>query len=556
MKRRSITTLVLALGSMMAQGVATAQRLLTVPDLTVLEPRGDVLQVTQVVPTLDGGHVVAGRFSYWFEGKRRFDLLKLKADGNPDLSWSPELSFANLFANGPVTRVSPTPLGVFVMGDFQAVNGVAVGEATIIDWAKSQALPWPVILPRYATLAISSYDSAADWVYFGHALNGHYRISGRTGQLDATWFSPAVGGCKKVDPGALELHADGRGRLWLREFFAPVALGDTGTDSASWCELQASTSVGHKYVIGETVSASAPSRFFAVAGDYVYLHRRRYARADFAEDTAWTRPNTHHVSDRFAYAITEPSSRSAAVTVSRHVVGDGAEDIAARYDMPINLTPYRWSVYTHWWAPSGLAAESAGVLVMDRATSDSVAAQNVPALRGFVVKDHGKADPEVTVVEYYVPALKHYFLTGRANEQAALDALPQSFVRTGMTFRAKSSKYRDTPEQPVCRMYASPENGLSNSHFYGVGDDCRTLNTLSGLRYEGYDFSVQPPLSTTTCPASAPTAVTRMFNNRASSNDGNHRYVVSAATKARMLAQDWVDEGAVFCTSAATDASN
>lgn len=554
MKRRSITTLVLA--GILLQSATTAQRLLTVPDLTALEPRGDVLQVTQVVPTLDGGHVVAGRFSYWFEGKRRFDLLKLKADGNPDLSWSPELSFANLFANGPVTRVSPTPLGVFVMGDFQAVNGVAVGEATIIDWAKSQALPWPVILPRYATLAISSYDSAAGWVYFGHALNGHYRISGRTGQLDATWFSPAVGGCKKADPGALELQADGRGGLWLREFYMPANLGDHGADFVHQCELQASTGIGHKYAMGETLSATESSRFFAVAGDHVYLHRRRYARTDFAEDTSWTRPNTHHVTDRFAYAITEPSSPSAAITVSRHAVSDGAEDIAARYDMPMSLAPYRWSVYTHWWKPSGQAAESAGVMVMDRATPEHGAGQNFLVLRGFMVKDDGKADPDVTVVEYYVPVLKHYFLTGRANEQAALDALPQSFVRTGMTFRAKSSKYRDTPEQPVCRMYASPENGLSNSHFYGVGDDCRTLNKLSGLKYEGYDFSVQPPLSSTTCPASAPTAITRMFNNRASNNDGNHRYVVSTATKAKMLALGWLDEGAVFCASTATDASN
>ena len=61
-----------------------------------------------------------------------------------------------------------------------------------------------------------------------------------------------------------------------------------------------------------------------------------------------------------------------------------------------------------------------------------------------------------------------------------------------MKFTAKSSKYRDIAEQPVCRMYASPEKGMSNSHFYGIGSDCATLNKLSGLKYEGYDFDTKP----------------------------------------------------------------
>ena len=106
----------------------------------------------------------------------------------------------------------------------------------------------------------------------------------------------------------------------------------------------------------------------------------------------------------------------------------------------------------------------------------------------------------------------------------------------------------------MCRLYAAPEKGGSNSHFYGIGDDCPTLNKLTGLKYEGFDFSVLKP-ATSGCPATAPNAVTRLFNNKAATNDGNHRYVVSAATKAKMIAQGWIDEGAVFCSTGVTDAA-
>ena len=123
-----------------------------------------------------------------------------------------------------------------------------------------------------------------------------------------------------------------------------------------------------------------------------------------------------------------------------------------------------------------------------------------------------------------------------------------------MSFTAKSSRYSDITEQPVCRLYAAPEKGGSNSHFYGIGNDCTVLNTITGLKYEGFDFAVLRPTGSG-CPTAAPNAVTRLFNNKAQANDGNHRYVVSTAAKARMVALGWVDEGAVFCSAAVTDAT-
>lgn len=100
--------------------------------------------------------------------------------------------------------------------------------------------------------------------------------------------------------------------------------------------------------------------------------------------------------------------------------------------------------------------------------------------------------------------------------------MPASFTRTGISFAAKSSRSNNIAEQPVCRLYAAPEKGGSNSRFYGVAAYCATLNKLTGLKYEAYDFSVLKP-SATGCPATAPKAVTRLLNNKAAANSSNHR---------------------------------
>ena len=86
-------------------------------------------------------------------------------------------------------------------------------------------------------------------------------------------------------------------------------------------------------------------------------------------------------------------------------------------------------------------------------------------------------------------------------------------------------------------------------------DHCPTLNKPTGLKYEGFDFAVLKP-TTTGCSVDAPKAVTRLFNNKVATNEGNRRYVESAAAKAKMLAQACIGEGAVFCSASVIDAGN
>ena len=84
---------------------------------------------------------------------------------------------------------------------------------------------------------------------------------------------------------------------------------------------------------------------------------------------------------------------------------------------------------------------------------------------------------------------KRYFITGRSDEQAALDALPNAFKRTGMTFKANSAEFGDGARSPVCRFYV-PGNAISGgSHFYGSSDTCAALHTVPGLVYEAFDFA-------------------------------------------------------------------
>lgn len=136
-----------------------------------------------------------------------------------------------------------------------------------------------------------------------------------------------------------------------------------------------------------------------------------------------------------------------------------------------------------------------------------------------------------------------------------LDQYPAIFQRTGMRFETLSAPFSGDSAQAACRFYVGPERGGSNSHFYGTGQDCGIANTFKNFAYEGSDFGVVRPASGV-CPAAHPVSVTRLFNNRAASNEGNHRYVVGTRVINAMLAVGWVNEGVVFCATRATEAAN
>ena len=163
-----------------------------------------------------------------------------------------------------------------------------------------------------------------------------------------------------------------------------------------------------------------------------------------------------------------------------------------------------------------------------------------------------------TVVEYYVPAIKKYFITGREGEKTTLGQYPALFKPTGMSFVAGLGSAPPAGTQPICRYHFAPPS-LPNTHFYGVPSDCALVATAFSknpdAKNEGIDFAIATPDAAGNCPASAPVKIYRSFNNRAAQNDGNHRYTVSTARYQQMTAAGWSGEGAVMCAASATDAA-
>lgn len=144
------------------------------------------------------------------------------------------------------------------------------------------------------------------------------------------------------------------------------------------------------------------------------------------------------------------------------------------------------------------------------------------------------ATTDLTVIEYYVPLLERFFITGRKDEQDALELYPRNCIRAGMSCASKSGRYRDAIVQPVCRFYSAPARGGSHTHFYGSGSDCAALNKSTMLQYEGFDFSVRQPRvdvnKEALCPNGAPFAMIRLDNNKAGSNENNRFYASSPPT--------------------------
>jgi hypothetical protein len=149
---------------------------------------------------------------------------------------------------------------------------------------------------------------------------------------------------------------------------------------------------------------------------------------------------------------------------------------------------------------------------------------------------------KVSVVEYYLPAVGHYFMATESAEIDALDigAFP-GWARTGQTFNAYPSS--DARHAPVCRFYGRPEAGL-DSHFYSVSiSECQAVLARfpdAWIYESGNVFSIDAPdpVDGGCEPTSLP--VYRLYNNR---TDANHRYTTSLAIRAQMIRAGWIAEG-------------
>ena len=155
-----------------------------------------------------------------------------------------------------------------------------------------------------------------------------------------------------------------------------------------------------------------------------------------------------------------------------------------------------------------------------------------------------------TVVEYYHPALDHYFITPLPNEIDRLDSGQiGGWNRTGFVFEgfASPAAAGNLAVNPVCRFYIPPIHG--DSHFFSASPaECANVRAkvLTDPNFSGYDeetsaefYIALPNTATGACPAGT-VPVYRLWNQRA---DSNHRYTTDAATRAAMIARGYKPEG-------------
>lgn len=153
-------------------------------------------------------------------------------------------------------------------------------------------------------------------------------------------------------------------------------------------------------------------------------------------------------------------------------------------------------------------------------------------------------------VEYFHAVLDHYFVSSLAPDIDSLDSgRAAGWARTGETYKVMPIASGVAPAAfgPVCRFYIPPQKG--DSHFFSVStDECATVLQLSmtNANFTGYAyetpsayFAVLPNQVSGACPTGL-RPLYRLWNQRV---DSNHRYTVSTAIKADMIARAYVGEG-------------
>jgi hypothetical protein len=161
-----------------------------------------------------------------------------------------------------------------------------------------------------------------------------------------------------------------------------------------------------------------------------------------------------------------------------------------------------------------------------------------------------------TAVEYYAPALDHYFFTVSPQEQQLVDSGAMgAWQRTGVTFQIGGAT-------DVCRFYGDPVAG-PNSHFYtGLAAECDALKALDratppgkpAWRYEGIALKSELPQGADASHRPwcselfGSNPVYRLYNDGADRGiDSNHRFVPSDDLARAMLAKGWIYEGNALC---------
>ncbi len=502
---------------------------------------GGAAQIFKVLALPDGGRLIHGQFDAFYGGRRYRDVLRTSADGNVVQDWS-------LTVEGTVDDVFLTPRGIVLFGRMAKVNGVLASNGAaplngyfrpsvaLVSLSNGAAVD-PSWGAQWPTTGFQLAYDGADTFFVASSVGANpsqlilQTLSVTSNAISTAWSVPFRGEWANLD-------TDPLGGLWL--FWEGSGFGGSAVYFIERLDFATRTQT-----VGIPVTLFLlQARSLLSTRQHAYITDQRFAltQGGGVADPSWRLRSPSNGYSRYPvtlsanYVYWTQSDADTNLRVLRRslLTGNGEADPAWSASLPSGaFTKY----------PQPPSSDDIEYVSYREADPALVATRNLPT-------------ENKTVIEYFNRDAGRYFLTGRTDEQSALDARPASFARTGMQFQARGTQaYADEQSAPICRLYAAPDGGGSNTHFYGTGDDCAVLNTATALRFEGFDFAATKPLAST-CPATAPNAIFRLFNNQSATNQGNHRYVVSLATKSRMMAQGWVDEGAVFCSASVIDAAN
>jgi hypothetical protein len=157
-----------------------------------------------------------------------------------------------------------------------------------------------------------------------------------------------------------------------------------------------------------------------------------------------------------------------------------------------------------------------------------------------------------TIVEFYMPTVNKYFITGRPEHQALLDTYPALYTRTGKQMRVPTKGVFSNAID-MYRFY-SPLPAGANSHAYLNKADHDLLVSIPNVGWvdEGIDFGAIRADATGTCPSWAPSKIYRSFRNSAVVSERNHRYSISLTEYNAATAAGWTPENVVFCAHSVT----
>lgn len=142
-------------------------------------------------------------------------------------------------------------------------------------------------------------------------------------------------------------------------------------------------------------------------------------------------------------------------------------------------------------------------------------------------------------IEFFNPALGHFFVTANPIEVSILDA-GGAWQRTGQAFNVGAGT------SAVCRFYGMPPKGPDSHFFTADPKECQIAMTkLAAWTFEGHVFSTTPAVNGQ-CPPGL-LAVHRFYNNPATVSAVNHRFTVTQQAFDQTQAMGWTHEGIVMC---------